>query len=69
MATTPGGRFADVRDPQDPHIVGYYIPDNPKQRLGPVPTPLVHQAQDVIDRRNIIYMSESNSGIHILAHH
>jgi hypothetical protein len=30
----------------------YYIPDDPKERIGPVPSELVHQAEDVIvDRR------------------
>lgn len=64
-----GLQIFDVRDPRDPHIVGYYIAGDPKERLGPVPSTLVHQAQDVlVDRRGVIYMSEGNSGIFILAH-
>jgi hypothetical protein len=33
------------------------IPDDPKERRGPIPSKLVHQAQDVlVDRRGVIYM-------------
>jgi hypothetical protein len=42
------------------------IPDDPKKRAGPVPSELVHPAEDVIvDRRGVIYMSEANRGIYI----
>jgi hypothetical protein len=48
--------------------VGYFIADDPMERRGPLPTTLVHQAEDVIvDRRGVIYVSEKNSGIHIMA--
>jgi hypothetical protein len=64
-----GLQIYDITDPRDPHITGYYIPDDPKQRRGPIPSKLVHQAQDVlVDRRGVIYMSEGNSGIYILRH-
>jgi hypothetical protein len=57
----------DVSDPRDPHITGYFIADDPQQRRGPIPSKLVHQAQDVlVDRRGVIYMSEGNSGVYIL---
>lgn len=62
-----GLQIYDVEDPRDPHIVGYFIGDDPLERRGPLPTTLVHQAEDVIvDRRGVIYMSEKNSGVHIL---
>jgi hypothetical protein len=61
-----GLQIYDISDPHDPHITGYYIPHGPKQRRGPVPSKLVHQAQ--VDRRGVIYMSEGNSGIYILTH-
>jgi hypothetical protein len=65
-----GLQIYDISDPRDPHITGYYIPDDPKQRRGPIPSKLVHQAEDVlVDRRGVIYMSEGNSGIYILTHH
>ena len=64
-----GLQIYDITDPGDPHITGYYIPDDPQQRRGPIPATLVHQAQDVlVDRRGVIYMSEGNSGIYILRH-
>jgi hypothetical protein len=62
-----GLQIYDITDPRDPHITGYYIPDDPAQRRGPIPSKLVHQAEDVlVDRRGVIYMSEGNSGIYIL---
>lgn len=64
-----GLQIYDISDPRDPHITGYYIPDDPAQRRGPIPSKLVHQAEDVlVDRRGVIYMSEGNSGIYILRH-
>ena len=45
------------------------FPDDPQQRRGPIPSKLVHQAEEVlVDRRGVIYMSEGNSGIYILRH-
>jgi hypothetical protein len=64
-----GLQIYDVSDPRDPFIDAYYIPDDPKQRIGPVPSELVHQAEDVlVDRRGVVYMSEANSGIYIFDH-
>jgi len=64
-----GLQIYDITDPHDPHITGYYIPDDPTQRRGPIPAKLVHQAEDVlVDRRGVIYMSEGNRGIYILTH-
>ena len=64
-----GLQIYDVSDPRDPFVDAYYIPDDPKQRIGPVPSELVHQAEDVlVDRRGVIYMSEANSGIYIFDH-
>ena len=64
-----GLQIYDITDPHDPHITGYYIPDDPAQRRGPIPAKLVHQAEDVlVDRRGVIYLSEGNSGIYILTH-
>jgi hypothetical protein len=64
-----GLQIYDVSDPRNPFIDAYCIPDDPKTRIGPVPSELVHQAEDVIvDRRGVIYMSEANSGIYIFNH-
>lgn len=63
-----GLQIYDVADPRHPHLVGYFIADDPTERRGPLPTTLVHQAEDVIvDRRGVIYLSEKNSGIYIMA--
>lgn len=63
-----GLQVYDISEPRDPFVAGYYIPDDPPSRRGPLPTTLVTQAEDVlVDRRGVIYMSEKNTGIHVLA--
>ncbi len=63
-----GLQIFDISEPRDPFIAGYYIPDDPATRRGPLPRTLVTQAEDVlVDRRGIIYMSEKNSGVYMLA--
>jgi hypothetical protein len=63
-----GIQVYDITDPLTPRIVGYWIPDEPASRRGPLPTTLVAQAEDVIvDRRGYIYISEKNSGINVLS--
>lgn len=62
-----GLQVFDIANPYFPKIVGYYIPDDPQKRLGPLPIDLVAQYEDVIvDRRGYAYVSEKNSGLHIL---
>lgn len=62
-----GLQIFDVSDAHDPHVVGYCIPDDPESRRGPLPSALVHQAEDVlVDRRGYIYMSEKNSGVYVI---
>ncbi|HLG73119.1 MAG TPA: hypothetical protein VK009_22075 [Chloroflexota bacterium] len=62
-----GLQVFDIANPQRPVSAGYYIPDDPKERLGALPRDLVHQAEDVVvDARGYIYMTEKNSGIHIM---
>lgn len=64
-----GLQIYDIGDPKDPRIVGYFIPDDPEKRFGPMPRDLVTQAEDVIvDRRGYIYMTEKNSGVWVLGH-
>src|SRR5262249_33902819 len=43
-----GLQIYDVSDPRDPFIDAYYIPDDPKERRGPIPSTLVHLAEDVL---------------------
>jgi hypothetical protein len=62
-----GLQVFDISDVRRPKIVGYFIPDDPTTRRGPLPKKLVVQVEDVIvDRRGYIYVSEKNSGIRVL---
>ena len=62
-----GLQVFDISDVRRPKNVGYFIPDDPSARRGPLPRELVLQMEDVIvDRRGYIYVSEKNSGIRIL---
>jgi hypothetical protein len=62
-----GLQVFDISDVHRPTNVGYFIPDDPIERRGPLPTKLVAQVEDVlVDRRGYIYISEKNSGIRIL---
>lgn len=62
-----GLQIFDVSDPYTPRIAGFYIPDDPVSRRGPLPTDLVTQTEDVIvDRRGYAYISDKNAGITIL---
>ena len=57
-------------EPYFPRIAGYYIPDDPKKRLGPLPRDLVIQTEDLlVDRRGYCYMTEKNSGLWVLRFH
>jgi hypothetical protein len=62
-----GLQIFDISNPLRPVIAGYYIPDDPSERLGLLPSELVVQAEDVlVDSRGYIYMTEKNSGLYIL---
>lgn len=62
-----GLRVYDIRDPRSPKEIAYFIPPDPKQRIGTKPSRLVAQTEDVlVDRRGNIYVSHKNQGIHIL---
>lgn len=62
-----GLRVYDIRDARAPKEVAYFIPPDPKTRIGTKPTKLVAQTEDVlVDCRGVIYISQKNQGIHIL---
>jgi hypothetical protein len=59
----------DISNPGLPKIVGYFIPDDPKERIGLLPRVLATQTEDVlVDSRNYIYISDKNHGVFILKH-
>jgi hypothetical protein len=62
-----GLRVYDTRDPRTPKEIAYFIPPDPKERIGTKPSRLVVQTEDVlVDRRGCIYISEKNQGLYIL---
>jgi len=62
-----GLRVYDIRDPRTPTEIAYFIPPDPRERIGTKPSRLVVQVEDVlVDRRGFIYISEKNQGIYIL---
>jgi hypothetical protein len=62
-----GLRVYDIRDPRTPKEFAYFIPPDPKTRIGIKPSRLVAQTEDVlVDRRGCIYISDKNLGIYIL---
>jgi hypothetical protein len=62
-----GLRIYDIENPRLPQEVGYFIPPDPTQRFGPVPSGTIVQSEDVlVDRRGFIYLSNKQQGIWIL---
>ena len=62
-----GLRVYDIRDARQPKEIAYFVPADPKTRIGTKPTKLVAQSEDVlVDRRGCIYLSDKNHGIHVL---
>jgi hypothetical protein len=62
-----GLRVYDIRDPRTPKEIAYFIPADPKTRIGIKPSKLVAQTEDVlVDRRGCIYITDKNQGIYIL---
>jgi hypothetical protein len=53
-----GLRVYDIRDARAPKEIAYFIPPDPKERIGTKPSKLVAQVEDVlVDRRGFIYIS------------
>lgn len=63
-----GLRVFDVSQPRLPTEVAWFLPPDPTQRYGPLPTrELVVQSEHVlVDRRGLIYITDKNQGLWIL---
>jgi hypothetical protein len=63
-----GVRVYDISDPYLPKEIAYYIPPNPKKRLGMLPLgDLILSSEDiVVDKRGYIYITDKNLGLQIL---
>ena len=62
-----GLRIFDVSDPAAPHETAHYLPVDPVERRGPLPTHLSTQFEDVlVDARGVIYCSDKNHGVFVL---
>ena len=62
-----GLRIFDISDATQPREVAYFVPPDPLERRGILPTKLVTQSEDVVvDARGYIYISDKNHGIYIL---
>jgi len=63
-----GLRIFTICEPRVPTEVAFFVPDPPTERLGPLPTHLVTQFEDVlIDARGYIYCTDKNHGLFILS--
>ncbi len=62
-----GLRLYDTIDPLHVREIGYFLPRDPRHRLGPLPSRLVTQTEDVIvDARGYAYITDKNQGIYIV---
>src|SRR4051812_29097917 len=62
-----GLRIFDISDPYQPVETGWYVPGNPTERRGTLPSTLVTQFEDVlVDARGYIYCTDKNHGLFVL---
>jgi hypothetical protein len=62
-----GLRVYDISDPYLPKEIAYYVPPDPKERIGPRPKALVTSSEDVlVDKRGYCYVTDKNHGLHVL---
>jgi hypothetical protein len=62
-----GLRVFDISDPFDPFERGFFVPDPPRFRRGPLPSTLAVQFEDVlVDARGNIYCTDKNHGLFVL---
>jgi hypothetical protein len=62
-----GLRIFDTSDPLDPSEIAYFVPEDPRERVGTRPeTGLVTHFEDVVvDHRGYIYCTDTNAGLFI----
>jgi hypothetical protein len=62
-----GLRLYDTSDPKQVQEIGYFVPPDPTRRLGPLPTGLVTQTEDVlVDARGYAYITDKNQGLYVV---
>jgi hypothetical protein len=62
-----GLRAFDLADPYRPAEVGRFVPADPVERRGALPTELVTQFEDVlVDARGYVYCTDKNHGLFVL---
>lgn len=62
-----GLRVYDLADPLAPTECGFWVPEDPTHRYGPLPETLVSQSEDVlVDARGNIFVTDKNHGLAVL---
>lgn len=62
-----GLRVLDIREPYVPAETGWFVPEDPRQRLGSLPSELVTQFEDfLVDARGYAYCTDKNHGLFVL---
>lgn len=62
-----GLRVYDTSDAYLPREIAWFLPDDPTERRGLLPSTLVTQSEDVlVDARGYIYMTDKNHGLHVM---
>ncbi len=62
-----GLRVFDIADPYVPVETGWWVPEDPAERRGTLPSTLVTQFEDVlVDARGYIYCTDKNHGLFVL---
>jgi hypothetical protein len=62
-----GLRLYNISDPLQPVEIGWFVPDDPRERRGTLPSVLVTQFEDVVvDARGYIFCTDKNHGLFIL---
>ncbi|MFW3169811.1 LVIVD repeat-containing protein [Geodermatophilus sp. CPCC 206100] len=62
-----GLRLFDISDAREPREVGWFVPEDPAERRGVLPTELATQFEDVVvDARGYVYCTDKNHGVFVL---